>query len=434
MANNLSWSEFKKRYEANLRHVYTRIKNDQAFKLIEPDAAVARLRGQMADGITFFPTGLLVVMPQPSRKTGNLRRSEIDFEKVIYPKKFNTFKAFHTAVKKYIIPGVERESPQSYPVRMFLVKGQTLVEFTKVVKDADFGGVLPKGEKRNLYWGKLGELVDKVDSTYKLNDPSPTEQGEADFIDDVNRMITAILEEQHIPSLSLKIGDDTFDNIVGVNKVPGDVKADISFVAIHGKKLIDVGFYSHKKGRRAKDFGQWGGTVYLYKNNDAVKGFVDYMHSIVGTNKLYDFTKMGPTTFGLVMEGPALRNARMTAIFGKDWNTSQHGPSNCHGLLQGHPRINLSGSSYVLTMSGHYEKNGNELTGDYFPAMMLMKKASSENIAAGIGRADKGGKPDGGIPGGRFSIYPQGGRTITHVVECKNNKWTDPTSWSCRAL
>jgi hypothetical protein len=122
----------------------------------------------------------------------------------------------------------------------------------------------------------------------------------------------------------------------------------------------------------------------------------------------------------------------MSAIYGKEWNTSQRGPSNCHGLLQGHPRINKVGSNYVLTMTGHYEKNGDEVSGDYFPAMMLIKKASSENIAAGVGRADTGGKPNGGIPGGRFSMYPMGGRTITHVVECKGNKWNDPTAWSCR--
>ena len=77
MANNLAWAEFKKRFENNLRHVYTRIKNDRAFRLIEPDPAVARLRGQMADGVTFFPTGVLIVRPGISKK-GNLARSSRD--------------------------------------------------------------------------------------------------------------------------------------------------------------------------------------------------------------------------------------------------------------------------------------------------------------------------------------------------------------------
>jgi hypothetical protein len=430
MANNLSWAEFKKRFDGNLQHVYTRIKNDRSFRLIEPDSSVARLRGQMADGVTFFPTGLLIVLPKPSRKTGNLTRAELDFERVIYPKKYNTYKAFLSAVRKYIITGAERTSPTEFPVRMFLVKGTTYVEFSKLEKEADFGGKPRDGEKRNVYFGRLEEYVDKVDSSYKLNIPSPTEQGEADFIDDVNRAITDILEENNIPSLTLKIGNDTFDNIVGINKVAGNVKADLAFVALNGKKLVDVGFYSHKKGYRAKDFGQWAGTTFLY-HHDAVKGFVDYMHTVVGPNKLYDLSKMGPTTFGMIMEGASLRPIRMSAIYGKEWNTSQRGPSNCHGLLQGHPRINKVGSNYVLTMTGHYEKNGDEVSGDYFPAMMLIKKASSENIAVGVGRADTGGKPNGGIPGGRFSIYPMGGRTITHVVECKGNKWNDPTAWSC---
>lgn len=430
MANNLSWPEFKKRFDGNLRHIYTRIKNDRSFRLLQPDPNVARLRGQMADGVTFFPTGLLIVTPKPSRKTGNLTRAELDFEKVIYPKRFNTFKSFEDAVRRYIIDGVERLNASDYPVRMFLVKGTVLVEFTKLEKEVDFGGKPRNGEKRNVFFGRLKEYVDKVDSSYKLNIPSPTEQGEADFIDDVNRLITAILEENDLPSLTLKIGNDTFNNIVGINKVAGNVKADLAFVAINGKKLVDVGFYSHKQGYRAKDFGQWAGTTFLY-HHDAVKGFVDYIHTVVGPDKLYDLAKMGPTTFGMVMDGPLLRPIRMSAIYGKEWNTSQHGPSNCHGLLQGHPRINKVGSNYVLTMTGHYQKNGEEVSGDYFPAMMLIKKASSENIERGQGRKDTGGKPNGGVPGGRFSIYPQGGRTITHVVECQNNRWNDPTAWSC---
>ncbi len=433
MANNLSWTEFKKRYENNLRHVYTRIKNDQAFKLIEPDAAVARLRGQMADGVTFFPTGLLILTPTISSKGNLTKPTTREFEKVIYPKKFNTFRNFLAAVQQYIPSGAVKNQAGVFPVRMFLVKGQTAVDFGKLEKEVDFGGVPKRGEKRNIYWGRLGELQDKVDSTYTLNQPSPTEQGEADFIDDVNRAITAILEENHVPSLTLKIGNHTFNNIVGVNKVEGTVKADLAFVAINGKKLEDVGFYSHKKGKQAKDFGQWSGTVFLYDHHDVVKGFVDYMHYIVGPNKLYDLAKMGPTTFAMSIDAPTLRNLRMSAIYGKEWNSSQHGPSNCHGLLQGHPNISKRGSDYILTMSGHYESHGSEMTGDYVPALMLMKKASSENIAASVGRADKGGKKDGGIPGGRFSVYPIGGRTITHVVECKNNKWTDPTSWSCHS-
>jgi hypothetical protein len=425
MANNLSWAEFKKRFENNLRHVYTRIKNDRSFRLIEPDAAVSRLRGQMADGVTFFPTGVLIVRPGLSKK-GNLARASRDTENILYPKKYSTFKNFLQAVRQYIPKGVDEDriSAAQYPLRMFLVKGNVMVEFNKLEKDTDFGGRLLRGEKRSIYWGRLGDLVDRLSSSYKLNFPSPTEQGEADFIDEVNREITAILEEENLPSIPLTIGNKTFDNIVGVNKVQGTVKADLAFVGLVNGDLQDVAWFSHKQGFRASHFQQWGGVTHYADDKEGadesldkfpeIRAFAKYLSYFCGAGMQYDFKQPSGKGFTAMME--IEDNAlKMESVYGKNFGTSRYGVSNCHGVLQGNPSIRKVGRKYELQMSAHLVMNPTPMTGDYEPVLMLI---------------NKGDRSQYGIQGARVVVQPRASRAAKFIVskDRKGNYQMHPVS------
>jgi hypothetical protein len=406
----LTWSEFTKRYENNWRVIYDRIKNNKPFTLVDK----SNLSTDDGVHVYFKMVGISI----PDETNGRFKRSKVFIE--FEPKRFSSFRNFYSGrngILQQIYNGIQN-NPQKFSNAPFLINFytstnksvSTSINSGKILKDADFGGKPLRGQTRNIFWGQLKYYVDNVDSSYTLNYPTATEAGEADFLNTFNSQLHEIITANNLPSIDLQIGTKTFSNIVGVNKVEGTVKADLAFVALENRKLVEVAWCSHKMGTYASDFGQWGGVTHFPGGAfSELDEFVDYMKQVVGVGKLYDLSKMGATTFGMEISD---MNLEMQSVYGKFYGRSE-GPSNCTAVLQGTPSITKSGSKYKLNMSAHIHMNGDRMTGSYEPLLMLIKKAASEKIAD---PSVKGVRSDYGIRGARVSVYPRGGRTVTHRV------------------
>ena len=406
----LTWSQFSKRYDQCLRSCYERMKNDKPFILLDKDR-------ESEDGVHIYFTKIAFNIPAKQRG-GSWKKVDntyIDFE----PKRYASYRNFKDAIKRIGLDDKSDLLDAPVKVNFYTSRAKTLatsVNSGRVLKDVEFGGRPPRGTVRSIYWGKLGFMVNELGISYTLNYPTATEEGEADFISSFNKQLEEVAGANGGRGLDMDIGGTVFENIIGVNKVSGTGKADLAFVSLKDRKLIEVCWASHKKGSKASDFGQWGGVTKLYNTNTTVREFVDYMHQVVGRDKIWDFTKMGATTLGMKLDGASYANLRKYAIYGPNYGQSTFGPEKCNVVLQGNPIVKYGVSHSTLDMSGHLVKFGEEMTGDYEPVLMCIKKASTENILKGVGRADTGGKPGGGIQGARFSIFPGGGRTVTHWV------------------
>jgi hypothetical protein len=408
----LTWSEISKRYEQCFEVIYDRIKNNKPFILLGND----RLSEDNGVEVYFKMVGINI----PEKVNGKWKQSTefIEFQ----PKKFTSFENFYSG-KNGILKQIQqliKSDPTGIGKAPFRINfytstsksPATAVNSGKILKDnglgmdVGFGGRVVSGQTRQMFWGKLKYYVDNIDSTYTLNYPTSTEQGEADFINTFNKS----LDNLGVSTIDLQIGTKTFENVVGVNKVAGTPKADLAFVALENRKLVEVAWCSHKMGAYATDFGQWGGVTHFSRGTfTELDEFVDYMKQVVGIGKLYDLSKMGPTTFGMEINDT---NFEMQSVYGKFYGRAE-GPSNCTAVLQGTPSLRKVGNKYALHMSAHIHTNGHRMTGSYKPLLMLIKKAASEKIAdPSIG----GVRSDYGIRGARVSVYPMGGRNVTHVV------------------
>lgn len=445
----LSWSQIKKRPRDAFHEIWYRIKNDKPFVLLGKHR-------ESEDGVYIYFNR--VVIWTPSKVNGKWKVTDAD--KVInnsnafYPKQYQSYQNFLKAIRtqtgvdfdqvKYSGEGKGRFPADAvFQIQFMTPAGSSprqTINSSWLLKDGKIyspsrhgigGATRSQATGVAMSWGKLGWVANNIDTSYTLNEPTATEKGEADFISDFNQQLEQIADANGGRGLNVKIGGTTFDNIVGVNKVAGTGKADLAFVAVQGGKLVEVCWASHKEGDTAKDFGQWGGFTKpknLYNVDSTIKEFVDYCHMIVGIGKPYDFTKMSSgVTIGMMIEGGNYAGLRKYTVYGPEWQGS-FGKEKCNVVLQGNPSLSKSGNTATLSMDGHLHEYPNEMTGDYEPVLMCIKKASTENILAGVGRADSGGKPGAKIQGARFVISPKGGRTVTHWVkkDRNGNLYLDP--------
>ena len=77
----------------------------------------------------------------------------------------------------------------------------------------------------------LLEEFHKLDSSYKLYTPTPTERGELAVLTDLNKQIKSIKGP-----IDVKVGSKVFKNIYGVNKIAGTPKADLALVSFNKTK------------------------------------------------------------------------------------------------------------------------------------------------------------------------------------------------------
>lgn len=182
------------------------------------------------------------------------------------------------------------------------------------------------------------------------------------------------------------------------DKVDGTPKADFKIVDEDSEPFI---FISHKDGKTAKDFQQYGGiSDSKIFNHPEVVAFVEQMKNI---NVDFSELPVGGREFAVIIKDPKL--AAMS-IFGADLGGS-FGLNNVHLIMQGDilldPIKTEHGEGcYTLSASGHYLLNpgltGNKLgmsEGDsYWPALYVSYR--------------KGQGGTYGFKNARFGIWPSG--------------------------
>ena len=424
----LSWAQITKRYNDVIDEIFTRCKHKHPFVLLAKHS-------DSDDGVYIYFTQLYLMVPMWNPQKNKWEKfsterfdlggggigSVANLKKLIEQRTGISPK--NIATPGVAGPGAPPWNKAPIKVQFGTSKSPTLartINSSWILKDGTIygnsnqglGGKPPKGTIRSVKWGKLAFLSEELGIDYDLNYPTATEDGESAFISDFNSQLEQIAGANGGRGLDMKIGNTVYTNVIGVNKVAGTGKADLVFVALQNRQLVEVCWASHKKGSQAKDFGQWGGMTQLYKTDRTVKAFVDYMKAIVGIGNIIDFTKFDSgITIGMKISGPQHANLRKYAVYGPR-HASSFGPEKCNVVLQGDPIITYGRSHSTLSMSGHLTNFPTEMTGPFEPVLMCIKKASTANILKGEGRADMG------VQGARFSVFPYGEKTrVTHWVE-----------------
>jgi hypothetical protein len=209
--------------------------------------------------------------------------------------------------------------------------------------------------------GLLTEYVQQKHLPYKLHAPSPTERGETDVMQRINKFCL----DAGVP-LTIKVGRFTLNNIVGVNKIHGTPKADVALVQWDGKELKNVFYLSHKMGSQAKDFQQYSGISETAdgKKPGSIskdKTVIAFLRAIAQPGIYAKITK-GKERFHMTIKDAALIGK---AVYGPEYGSTKKSEDNIDAIAQGTPTLTKNGkNAATLTFSA-----GMHFSGDTAPFM-----------------------------------------------------------------
>ena len=195
------------------------------------------------------------------------------------------------------------------------------------------------------------------------------------------------------PEIELVIGDKKV-KVAKFISTPKHPKSDFHAVDASGN---EVAWLSHKKGSKARDFGQWGGMSdremkVVYANMpEAKEEILKFAKDVI--DRYPDGAIPRATTLARKISNGKLRGI---SIYGNGFG-GERGIQNVDLVLQGDPVF--KGNKLVATGSAH--TNGERIEGEFEPVLMAMYKGDRDNF---------------GVKGARFSIYPAGGRKISEWI------------------
>jgi hypothetical protein len=169
---------------------------------------------------------------------------------------------------------------------------------------------------------------------------------------------------------------------------PGTPKSDFHLVDINGKEVVWI---SHKDGKTAKDFQQWGGIS--QRSEPKIFSHLEVQKFISDLKQTYPNGIPRATTLYRKIKDNKLK---MLSIYGNEYG-QRLSRQNVSVMLQGPVRLKKSGRNYVLD-SNHVHYNGDPMTGAYEPVLTAIYK---------------GDRSDAGVKGTRIVIMPIGGRRMT---------------------
>ena len=197
----------------------------------------------------------------------------------------------------------------------------------------------------------------------------------------------SIIKKSTIP---IRVKNKTYQ-IYTAATTPGGPKSDFHLVDINGKEVVWI---SHKDGKTAKDFQQWGGmseraepAIYIDKETQK---FINDVRQMTGG------AIPRATTYAREISSERLKNL---SIYGNQYG-KKLGRQNVTLLLQGPVKLIKKGSTYILG-ANHVHVNGEKMTGDFVPVFMAIYKGDRSNF---------------GITGARFAIQPAGSRKVTEYI------------------
>lgn len=173
----------------------------------------------------------------------------------------------------------------------------------------------------------------------------------------------------------------TKHKIVGAATTPGVPKSDFHLIDVEGNPVVWI---SHKDGRSAKDYGQWGGMSKRKEpdihDNKETQSFINDL------KKEFPDGLPRATTLYRKMK----KDLQNKAVYGNEYGGTL-GIQNVSIVLQGPVKI-----KGIKLSANHVHENGDNISGDYEPVFMAMYKGPDRN--------------DFGVKKTRLSIYPIGGR------------------------
>ncbi len=207
----------------------------------------------------------------------------------------------------------------------------------------------------------------------------------------INKMLEQMKQDN--AEIDLVIGNKTV-SVAKFVSTPGTPKSDFHAVNANGD---EVAWISHKKGSKAKDFGQWGGVsdrelAVVYERIPTIKDEIDSFVQAV-RDMSPDGKMIKGSTFARKLKDGRLRGI---AIYGIGWG-GKTGRQNVDLVLQGEPKFD--GNKLVATGSAHANKE--RLEGEFVPVLMVRYSKDRKNF---------------GINGARFGVYPIGGRNVTKWI------------------
>lgn len=203
----------------------------------------------------------------------------------------------------------------------------------------------------------------------------------------LNDQLFSVMNATGSMEVTVRIGSQVV-NVARAESTSGTPKSDFHLLNANGKR---VAWISHKQGKSAKDFSQWGGmTERCIKDHPEVKQFAE------DVRQMFSDGIPAKTTVARKISDAKLK---AQAMYGRNFG-AQHEDNNVNVIVQGPVKLKQEGVWY--TLDGNLKCNGISVDGtEYEPALMAIYKGDRSNF---------------GVKGARFSIYPAEGRKVNEWV------------------
>jgi hypothetical protein len=328
-----------------------------------------------------------------------------------------------------IIIGYSNDKEQKKFIKDHLSSLDAFIRFAKHLSDIDTNKsayragsvVVPYYTPTNsrVQYIKLNDIW-KDEQFGGLGGRSPTKK-EDDALAKLDRDIKFLCKKNHIPYLDIWYGQKKFLGITGAKTVAGTPKSDFGLVNIDNKIICHI---SHKDGKTASKFSQWGGMT-KKADGDAADGVISKHPEVV--QFVRDIHARYPVGSPMPTIRPALKRQisngekgkklkRMAAYgpmcIGEAYNKSRAQRDCVNLILQGTNASLNSGPTaggitltkksgniqdYIISSDGHNMSMGSTSFGNnYDPVLMIIFKEAT--------------RKDFAVKGARFSIFTNGGR------------------------
>ena len=210
-------------------------------------------------------------------------------------------------------------------------------------------------------------------------------RAEDEALADLKKKFQAVIEKETVPFIYMKIGKKTAP-VMTIESTPGTPKSDFHFMDLSGKEVFWI---SHKKGRKANDFQQYGGMPELkFTASKDMLGFVAAVEKELTGQKRFPMK----TAYARKVTDASLI---MMSLYGKEFKRGKaDGRQNIDVLYQGMMNFKRLGVAkdgipiYTLT-SNHTQLHGEKPKTDY-ECWYYVRPEQAKNQF--------------GIPGARFFI------------------------------
>lgn len=171
-------------------------------------------------------------------------------------------------------------------------------------------------------------------------------------LSEFQKEMQSVMLKDKVSAIDLLIGNRKIKNIVGIDSTPGTPKADFHLIDLDGN---EVAWISHKAGKTAKDFQQYGGVTHpVIQQSKEVQQFIDDVRKIRpnGLSK-------GETFWREVNDKKVIHQS----VWGVNYG-GKRGRENVDEFHQGLMKLKKIGSFYKI-ISTHFANNGEEPKGEY---------------------------------------------------------------------